>query len=292
MNYTLDDILSNKRKTRSAAPRKLEETDPILDAFKEINNKEDLAILMQPNSDDECKNRKSSCVSKDDLDTESGTVQVKEYVLKRRKKKVKAFHCASDGCDQMEQSRKAINLHEKENHLDLSYNCTECGATNFSSYKAMFKHSQRHFKFIHVCDICNKDFQFPSQVEKHKSVHDKSKGLVCTWQGCKKILANKDLLKQHVQCHQDLKLKCDQCQESRSYPTTMSLKQHQQGQHRNGYITYCGDVCKWPDERRQHQKECLACGKAKEKKLNKEPNPRNPRKCTKTFKNRGVPKKP
>ena len=142
MSYTLDDILSYKRKTRSAAPTKLEETDPILDAFKEIDNKEDLAILMQPNSDDERKNRKSSCVSKEDLDTESGTVQVKEYALKRRKKKVKVFYCASDGCDQMEQSRKAINLHEKENHPDLSYNCTECGATNFSSYKAMFKHSQ------------------------------------------------------------------------------------------------------------------------------------------------------
>ena len=72
----------------------------------------------------------------------------------------------------------------------------------------------------------------------------------------------------------------------------MSLKQHQQGQHGNGYITYYGDVCKWPDERRQHQKECLACGKAKEKKLNKEANPCNPRTCTKTFKNRGVPMKP
>ena len=88
---------------------------------------------------------------------------------------------------------------------------------------------------IHVCDICNKDFQFPSQVEKHKSVHDKSKGLVCTWEGCKKVLANKDSLKQYVQCHQDLKLKCDQCQESRSYPTTISLKQHQQGQHGNSW---------------------------------------------------------
>ena len=248
MSYSLDDILSNKRKTRSAAPTKLQENDPILDAFKAVDNKEDLDILMQPDSDDERKNRKSSCVSSEDVDMASGTVQVKEYALKRRKKKVKLFHCASDGCDQMEQSQKANNFHEKENHPDLTYSCTECGAINFSSYEAMFKHSQQHFKFIHECDVCNKTFQFPSQVEKHKSVHDKSKGLVCTWQVCKKVLANKDSLKQHVQCHQDLQLKCDQCQESRSYPTTMSLKQHQQGQHRNGYITYCGDVCKWPDE--------------------------------------------
>ena len=104
--------------------------------------KEDLDILMQPDSDDDRKNRKSSCVSKEDLDITSGTVQVKEYALKRRKKKVKVFHYASDGCDQMEQSRKAINFHEKENHPDLTYNCTECGVTNFSSYEAMFKHSQ------------------------------------------------------------------------------------------------------------------------------------------------------
>ena len=172
MSYSLDDILSNKRKSHSAAPKKLQETDPILDAFKEIDNKEDLDILMQPNSDEERKKRKSSCVSKEDLDTASGTVQVKEYALKRRKKKVKVFHCASDGCDKTKQSHKAINFHEKENHPDLTYNCTECAATNFSSYESMFKHSQQHFKFIHVCDICNKDFQFPSQVEKHKSVHN------------------------------------------------------------------------------------------------------------------------
>ena len=51
----------------------------------------------------------------------------------------------------------------------------ECGAVNFLSCEAMFKHKQWHFQFMYCCDICKKDFQFPSQVEKNKSVHDKAR---------------------------------------------------------------------------------------------------------------------
>ena len=220
-------------------------------------------------------------------------VQVKEYALKRRKKKQKTFHCSSDGYETTECTRKAMNVHEKENHLDISYTCSVCSATNFSSYESVFKHEQCHNKFIHPCDVCGKLFQFPSQVDKHKAVHDPKKGFMCTWRGCKKTLANKDSLNQHVLCHQDLKLKCDQCPpDERTFPTTMSLKQHKQGKHGNGFIALCGYVCKWPDERHEHQKECRECRAEKDKKLNKAENPRKPKKRNKIFKNRGVSKKP
>ena len=108
-----------------------------------------------------------------------------------------------------------------------------------------------------------------------------------------KILANKDSLNQHVLRHQDLKLKCDQCPpDERTFPTMMSLKQHKQGKHGNGFIALCGYVCKWPDERCEHQKECRECSVEKDKKLNKDENPWKPKKRNKIFKNRGVSKKP
>ena len=72
----------------------------------------------------------------------------------------------------------------------------------------------------------------------------------------------------------------------------MSLKQHKQGKHGNGFIARCGYVCKWPAETREHQKECRECSVEKDKKLNKDENPRKPKKRNKLFKNRGVSKKP
>ena len=245
---SVDNILDNK--TRSAKPDKLSEKDPILDAFKELNDKMDMDILLS----DDNKKRKSSCVGEEHLDTNDGVVKVKEYALKKPKKKSKTFHCASEGCQTTENTRKAMNKHEKDTHKDMAYSCDCCGATNFSSYDAMFKHTQRHFEFMHSCSVCSKKFQFPSQVEKHMSVHDMSKGFVCTWCGCKKVLANKDSLRQHVLRHQDLKLKCELCTEEKgeeaehTFPTEMSLKQHQQGKHGNGYIAPCEAVKKWPTE--------------------------------------------
>ena len=72
----------------------------------------------------------------------------------------------------------------------------------------------------------------------------------------------------------------------------MSLKQHQQGKHSNGFIAHCGFICKWPDKRCAHQKECRECDIAKEKKLDKEENLWKTKKRNKIFKNRGVSKKP
>ena len=280
--YSLDNLLSKNRK-RVAKLKTLKEEDPILQAFKD-NQPEELAELLKDDCDEKNTN-KSSLVSSDEVTTEGGKVQVKEYALKRRKKKQKTFHCSSDRCETTECTQKAMNVHEKENHPDISYTCSVCSASNFSSYESVFKHEQRHYKFIHPCDVCGKRFQFPSQVDKHKAVHDPKKGFICTWRGCKKTLANKDSLNQHVLCHQDLKLKCDQCPpDERTFPTTMSLKQHKQGKHGNGFIALCGYVCKWPDERCEHQKECRECRNEKTRNLTRLRIHGNQRKGTKYSK--------
>ena len=92
-----------------------------MEAFREINYQNHLEILLT----DENKKRKSSCVSEEYLDTTDGVVKVKEYAWKKAPKKLKTLHCASEGCETTENSRKAINQHEKENHKDLVYTCEE-----------------------------------------------------------------------------------------------------------------------------------------------------------------------
>ena len=179
LEYTLDDLLSNNKK-HGAKPNTLKEEDPILKAFQE-NQPEELPELLKADSEDKKKNKKSSLVSSDEVKTEAGKVKVNQYALKRRKKIPKTFHCSSDGCDTTEATRKAMNIHEKENHLDISYTCSVCTATNFSSYESVFKHEKHHYKFIYPYDVCGKLFQFPSQVNKHEAVHYPKKGFICTW---------------------------------------------------------------------------------------------------------------
>ena len=91
-----DNILDDKN--RSAKPDKLLEKDPIFDAFKEINDETDMDILLT----DDKKKRKYGCAGEENLDTNDGVVKVKEYALKKPKKKLKTFHCASEGCETTE----------------------------------------------------------------------------------------------------------------------------------------------------------------------------------------------
>ena len=101
--YSLDDLLSKNRK-RVAKPNTLKEEDPILQAFKD-NQPEELAELLKDDCDEKNTN-KSSLVSSDEVTTEGGKVQVKEYALKRRKKKKRHSTAHLMGV-------KQSNVHEK-----------------------------------------------------------------------------------------------------------------------------------------------------------------------------------
>ena len=57
---------------------KLKEKDPILEAFCNVQNQEELEILL---ADYNTKKLKSSKVSETEIETQNGTVNVKEYGL-------------------------------------------------------------------------------------------------------------------------------------------------------------------------------------------------------------------
>ena len=172
----------------------MKEQDSILDGVKDAGDAIDLDIILQPEND----KPKKSIAIETEFKTDDGKMSVKHFGLVKPKKKTGTFKCSLKTCDVVETTRAGINKHEKETHPKLKYSCTQCDATNFSSYEAAFKHEQRHYKLLHVCDVCNKDFQFPNQLEKHKSLHFPIKGTPCTCRGCKKVLSSTDALNQHV----------------------------------------------------------------------------------------------
>ena len=45
------------------------------------------------------------------------------------------------------------------------------------------------------------------------------------------------------------------------YASQQLLNQHIQGEHGPGFEAYCGDIFKWPHDRRFHQDDCHKCAK-------------------------------
>ena len=69
---------NTENKDQQARPHELKEKDPILEAFRNVQSQEELEILL---ADYNTKKLKSSKVSETEIETQNGTVNVKEYSL-------------------------------------------------------------------------------------------------------------------------------------------------------------------------------------------------------------------
>ena len=94
LDIDLDSLLSKNRR-HGTKPKNLKEKDPILDAYKDVQNEEELKTLLEP-SDDES-NKKSIAVE-ETIDTKDGAMLVKSYGLKRSNKTDRNFKCQEVDC--------------------------------------------------------------------------------------------------------------------------------------------------------------------------------------------------
>ena len=96
----LDSLLSKKQK-RGAKPKNLTEKDPILDAFKDVQNEEELKTLLEPSDDEQ--NMKSIAVE-ETIDTGDGAMLLKSYGLKRNNRKERKFPCQDENCSEVKET--------------------------------------------------------------------------------------------------------------------------------------------------------------------------------------------
>ena len=80
--YTLNDLLSKKRKTRAAKPKNLKEKDPILKGVKDGGDEIDMDIMLQP---DEEKEKKTSA-TETEIKTDVAKMSVLHFGLVKPKK--------------------------------------------------------------------------------------------------------------------------------------------------------------------------------------------------------------
>ena len=264
LDIDLDSLLSKNRKC-GAKPKNLTEKDPILDAFKDVQNEEELKTLLEPSDDEQ--NTKSIAVE-ETIDTGDGAMLVKSYRLKRNNRKERKFACQDENCSEVKQTQGELNKHLQFDHK-LSFKCHVCERL-YDTANGRDKHYKKHFKFNNTCSECGYSCQFPGQMTVHKRKHttDTAGKFPCPTRGCNKVLLSKATLEAHRKIHEESRHVCEKC--NKDYSTILHLKQHLQGKHGNGAITLCGIKYQWPDSKYRHQVDCDDCKKLK-KKQNEKP---------------------
>ena len=121
LKIDLDSLLSKNCK-HGAKPKNHTEKDPILDAFKDVQNEEELKTLLEPSDDEQ--NTKSIAVE-ETIDTGDGAMLVKSYRLKRNNRKERKFACQDENCSEVKQTQGELNKYLQFDHK-LSFKCHVC----------------------------------------------------------------------------------------------------------------------------------------------------------------------
>ena len=149
-NFDIDlDSLLLKNRRCGAKPKNLKEQDPILDAFKDVQNEEDLKMLLEP-SDDE--NNKKSIAVEETIDTNNGAMVVKSYGLKRNNKADRNFKCQEVNCSEVKKTQGELNKHLQFDHK-ITFKCFVCDRM-YDTANGRSKHYKKHFKFNNHCSEC------------------------------------------------------------------------------------------------------------------------------------------
>ena len=165
LDIDLDSLLS-KNHRHGAKPKNLKEQDPILDAFKDVQNEEHLKTLLEP-SDDE--NKKKSIAVEETIDTNDGAMLVKSYGLKRNNKADRNFKCQEVNHSEVKKTQGELNKHLQFDHK-ITFKCFVCDWM-YDTANGRSKHYKKHFKFNNTCLECDYSCQFPAQMNVHKCKH-------------------------------------------------------------------------------------------------------------------------
>ena len=129
-----------------------------------------------------------------------------EYKLKRKRRRTRKFRCVK--CDKCFNSQHEVNAHFKSTHPPVK--CDHCDCF-FSCPASMLKHRYSHYETMVECETCGKGFQFQSQLNEHRRVHQLIGDWVCFRPSCGKRFKHESELDAHLFNHHTTKVKCDYC---------------------------------------------------------------------------------
>ena len=206
LDIDLDSLLSRNHR-HGAKPKNLKEQDPILDAFKDIQNEEDLKTLLEPSDD-----KKPKLIAVEEtIDTNDGAMLLKSYGLKRNNRTDRNFKSQEVNCSEVKKTQGELNKHLQFDHK-ITFKCFVCDQM-YDTANGRSKHYKKHFKFNNTCSECGYSCQFPVQmnVHKHKHTMDNTGKFPCPTRGCSKVLLSKATLDVHRKIHKETRHTCEIC---------------------------------------------------------------------------------
>ena len=155
----------------------------------------------------------------------------------RRAKDPRTFKCE---CDKRTTTLRELNAHYIANHRKVK--CDNCDK-RFNTPGALRKHRYTHVeeKSQYRCRTCSKLFPFESQLKSHRHVHHRIRNYICASANCGKSFKHPGDLAAHAKSHGE-QHKCAHCNYSHS--DIRNLKSHLRTHMRNAPFT-----CKWCDAR-------------------------------------------
>ena len=189
------------------------------------------------------------------IQTNSGQLAVQTVSLKKQVPRTRRHICHLCGYDFEMQSN--FTKHMKEKHPNDLFQCEYCDKTMESS-NGLFKHQRSHLYLKHVCEVCDRRFQFPGQKSRHMKIHTQKDLFPCLH--CpKKYTTNSGML-EHAKSH-TTSLQCELCPKTteKCYNTKYSLAQHTKGMHGGGWTAPCNHNFKWKSRYSRHLSTCEEC---------------------------------
>ena len=149
--------------------------------------------------------RKSSARLKGTKPKVRGVFETKEHTLKKTVI-TRKYRCRM--CRKGVNSAKELLDHHIVKH-GIVY-CPVCQKA-FNNPLSLERHKYMHKEKRFVCSTCNEGFQFRSQLRLHNIVHQCHAKHFCVYPGCYKKFKNKPDLNRHAKCHASKETKCPDC---------------------------------------------------------------------------------
>ena len=163
--------------------------------------------------------------------------------------KPRRFSCVR--CHSSFTSQKEVNEHFRTMHPPVK--CDMC-EKSFDTPAAMLRHKYKHYKYMYECDVCSRGFQFASQLQEHKRVHQAQGDWVCFKPKCGKRFKHESELNAHVVSHNKKQLHCDECPYTNPDPRNLRAHKRRHSDALPFKCSFCGRGFKWVQQRIRHLK--------------------------------------
>lgn len=120
-------------------------------------------------------------------------------------------------------AKRHPETHNKDRYKNRpTYYCSTCGKA-YQDRGNLNQHEETHARLqSYTCDICNKTYRTKNYIQTHMLSHTNQKNFICEL--CGRAFYSVSKLNTHNQIHQNLSLKCDQC--DKVFFTRYNLSKH------------------------------------------------------------------